>query len=137
MDTSMLEIAVRSAGALPQAVEDAVRRLQGHFAAQADPTPEMISAQLTQLRETAPHLFPRSPAPDAAGVPAGMAPEVWKGLSPSSKLAWARTHGYALPPVQRRPPPLQLSAEQAAALAKLPAQARLDAYRALQAEQKG
>jgi hypothetical protein len=137
MDTHVLETAVRSAGVLPSAIEDAVRRLQGHFAAQADPSPEMITAQLTALKDVAPHLFPRQGATDASGVPAGVPESVWRGLSPSSKLAWARTHGHALPPVERRAKPLPLSAEQAAALAQLSPAARLDAYRALQAQQQG
>jgi hypothetical protein len=133
MDTTLLETAVRSAGVLPSAVEDAMRRLQGHFEAHGNPSPEMISAQLASLKESAPHLFPRGNQSDAAGVPAGMVPEVWHRLSPSTKLTWLREHGYALPPVERRRPPLPLTSEQMAALAKLQPQARLDAYRALQA----
>jgi hypothetical protein len=78
----------------------------------------------------------QDPVTDAAGVPAGMVPEVWRSLSPSHKLTWAREHGHATPPVERRPPPLTLSTEQAAALAKMTPQARMDAYRALQAQQR-
>jgi hypothetical protein len=135
MDSTVLEIAVRSAGVLPQAVEDAIRRLERHFEAHSNPSPEMISAQLASLKESAPHLFPRGNQSDAAGVPAGMVPEVWKTLAPSAKLAWARTH-QPLPVVERRPKPLTLTSEQAAALAAMPAQQRLDAYRALQAQQQ-
>jgi hypothetical protein len=136
MDTTVLESAVRNAGVLSSAVEDAVRRLEGHFAAMADPTPDLIAQQLLALRETAPHLFPRQGGTDAAGVPAGMIPEVWRNLSPSSRLAWAREHGYALPPVARRPKPLTLNAEQAAELAAMTPQARLAAYRAMQQVQQ-
>ena len=137
METTVLEIAARSAGVLPSAVEDAVRRLHGHFAAQADPTPALISQQLAALRESAPHLFPRpSQAPAAAGVPAGMVPEVWRSMSPASRLAWAREHGYARGPVARRPRPLTLTSEQAAELAALPVVARLTKYRELQAQQE-
>jgi hypothetical protein len=132
MDMTLLETACRASGMLPAALEDGLRRLHGHFAAQADPTPELISQQLTLLRETAPHLFPRAPqTPDAAGVPAGMVPEVWRGLSPASKLAWARTH-QPLPVVERRPQPVTLQPEQVAALAAMTPAARLSAYRALQ-----
>jgi hypothetical protein len=136
MDTTVLEIACTTAGMLPSAIEDGVRRLQGHFATQADPTPDLISQQLALLREQAPHLFPRPSQTDAAGVPAGMVPEVWRGLSPSSKLSWAREHGYALKPVERRAQPMTLTSEQAAALAQLPAQQRLTAYREMQAQQQ-
>jgi hypothetical protein len=136
MDTTLLETAVRSAGVLPSAVEDAMRRLQGHFEAHSNPTPEMISSQLTLLRESAAHLFPRQAQTDAGGVPAGVPESVWRGLSAASKLAYAREHGYALKPVERRAKPLTLTSEQAAALAKLSPAARLDAYRALQAQQQ-
>jgi hypothetical protein len=135
METTVLEIAARAAGVLPSAVEDAVRRLHGHFAAQADPSPELISQQLTVLRQHAPHLFPRPSQTDAAGVPGGIPPEVWRGLSPATKLSWAREH-QPLPVVERRPTPLTLSAEQAAALAQMTPSARLDAYRQLQAQQQ-
>jgi len=74
--------------------------------------------------------------PDAEGVPAGIPPSVWQSMHPAAKLAWARAHGYGLPPVERRRPPLPLTSEQAAALAKLAPAARLDAYRALQAQQQ-
>jgi hypothetical protein len=136
MDTTMLEIAVRTAGVLPQAVEDAVRRLQGHFEAHSNPSPEMISAQLAALRQAAPHLFPRQASVSEAGVPVGVVPEMWQSLSPSSKLGWLREHGYGLPPVERRRPPLPLSAEQVAELAAMKPQARMDAYRALQQAQQ-
>ena len=136
MDTTVFALAAQSAGVLPSAVEDAVRRLAGHFAAQADPTPDLLSQQLTLLRETAPHLFPGSQALDASGVPAGMVPEVWRTMAPSSKLAWAREHGYALPVAPRRPAPLGVSSEQMATLAALGPVARLTAYRALQAQQQ-
>jgi hypothetical protein len=69
MDTTLLETACWASGMLPSAIEDGLRRLQGHSAAQADPTPELVSQQILQLRETAPHLFPRSQGPDATGVP--------------------------------------------------------------------
>jgi hypothetical protein len=136
METTVLEIAVRSAGVLPSAIEDAVRRLQGHFEAHSNPSPEMLSAQLTQLREAAPHLFPQQAQVDAAGVPAGIAPEVWRGLSPSTKLAWAREN-QPLPVVERRPKPLVLTSEQIAAFATMTPTDRATAYRALQAQQKG
>ena len=135
MDMTLLETACRSSGMLPAALEDGLRRLQGHFAAQADPTPALISQQLALLKETAPHLFPRQAATDASGVPAGMVPEVWRGMSPATKLAWAREH-QPPPVVERRPPPLELSSEQVAALAAMPPGARLSAYRALQAQQR-
>jgi hypothetical protein len=139
MDIHMLETAVRSAGVLPTAVEDAVRRLEGHFAQMADPSAAIIAERLTALRTAAPHLFPPQPTVDTAGVPVGVPPEVWKGLSPSSKLSYAREHGYGLPPPERRRPPLPLTAEQASVLATLQPAARLDAYRELQrqAQQQG
>lgn len=136
MDTQVLETAARASGMLDEAIPDGVRRLQSHFAARADPTPELIAEQLSLLREQARHLFPRQGQVDAAGVPQGVPPEVWRSLSPASKLSWAREHGYALPPVERRAKPLPLTSEQAAALAQLKPAARLDAYRALQAQQQ-
>jgi hypothetical protein len=136
MDSALLETAVRSAGVLPSAVEDAVRRLEGHFSAMADPSPTLVSERILALREQAPHLFPPQPSVSAAGVPAGVPASVWQSLSPASKIAYARAHGYGLPPVERRAKPLTLSSERAAALAKLPAQQRLDAYRQLQAAQQ-
>jgi hypothetical protein len=135
MDSTTLEIACRASGMLPSAVEDAVRRLEGHFTAQADPSPEMLNQQLLRLRETAPHLFPQQAQVDASGVPAGIPPEVWRGLSPSTRLAWAREHGL-MPVVQRRPKPLTLTSEQASQLAQMSPTARLAAYRQLQAEQQ-
>jgi hypothetical protein len=137
MDITILEIAARSAGVLPSAVEDAVRRLHGHFAAQADPTPELISQQLIQLREVAPHLFPRAETITASGVPPGVPESVWRGMAPSTKLTWAREHGQALGPVERRPQPITLSSTQAAHLATLPPAQRLAAYRELQDQGKG
>jgi hypothetical protein len=92
VEMTILETAARAAGVLPSAVEDAVRRLAGHFSAMADPSPAMISAQLAALKESAPHLFPRGNQLDAAGVPGGIPPEVWKSLSPATKLSWAREH---------------------------------------------
>jgi hypothetical protein len=136
MDTTLLETAVRSAGVLPSAVEDAVRRLEGHFNAMADPSPTLLSERILALRETAPHLFPRAASVDAAGTPTGVPESVWRGLSPASKLSYARTHGHGLPPVERRAKPLTLTSEQAAVLATLSPAARLDAYRALQAQQQ-
>ena len=136
MDTTLLETACRASGMLPSAIEDGLRRLQGHFEAHSSPTPELIAQQLLTLRETAPHLFPRTQGTDAAGLPAGVPPEVWTSLSPATKLSWAREHGHALQPVERRHRPLTLSSEQAAALAKMTARQRLDAYRALQAQQQ-
>jgi hypothetical protein len=55
-------------------------------------------------------------------------------MSASSKLAWAR-QVQPPPVVQRRPKPLQVSAEQAAALAQMTPAARLTAYRQLQADE--
>lgn len=104
MDTTVLEIAARSAGALPSAIDDVVRRLSEHFAAQASPSPELVSQQLAQLRESAPHLFPRADATTAAGVPVGLPESVWRSMSPSSKLAWSRQH-QPMKPVERRPDP--------------------------------
>ncbi len=74
-----------------------------------------------------------------AGVPVGVPESVWKGLSPASKLAWAREH-QPLPVVERRLKPVPLTSEQVAELAKLPAQQRLTVYRELQwqaQQQKG
>jgi hypothetical protein len=136
VDTTVLEIAARSAGVLPQAVEDAVRRLAGHFSTMADPTPDLISQQLLQLRENAPHLFTRPSQIDASGVPSGIPPEVWKGLSPATKLGWAREHGHGLPPVERRAKPLVLSPEQAAQFAQMRPADRLTAYRTMQQAQQ-
>jgi hypothetical protein len=137
VDIHLLETACRSAGMLDSAVSDGVRRLQSHFSSMAEPTPQLVTEQLQRLRTVAPHLFPQPPSQiDAAGVPTGMVPEVWRSLSPSARLTWLREHGYGLPPVERRRPPLPLSAEQAAALAKLAPAARLDAYRQLQAQQQ-
>jgi hypothetical protein len=133
MDITLLETAVRSAGVLPSAVEDAVRRLEGHFSSMSDPTPQMLTERILALREMAPHLFPRAASVSDTGVPTGVPERVWQGLAPASKLAYAREHGYGLPPVERRRPPLPLTSEQMAALAKLQPQARLAAYRALQA----
>jgi hypothetical protein len=136
MDIHILETACRSSGMLDSAIEDGVRRLESHFAQQADPSAALIAERLSLLREQAPHLFPRQAQTDAAGVPAGMVPEVWRGLSPATKLSWARDHGYALPVVERRRPPLPLTSEQVAELAALKPEARLAAYRALQAQQQ-
>jgi hypothetical protein len=139
MDTTLLETACRASGMLESAVPDGVRRLQSHFSQMADPTPALVAEQLTALRETAKHLFPQqAPVSDTSetGVPTGVPESVWRSLSPASKLAYAREHGYGLPPPERRRPPLPLTSEQAAALAKLAPAARLDAYRALQAQQQ-
>jgi hypothetical protein len=95
----------------------------------------MIAERILALRESAPHLFPRAASVSEAGVPVGVPESVWKGLSPASKLSYAREHGYALPVVERRRPPLPLTSEQAAELAQLKPEARLAAYRALQAQQ--
>jgi hypothetical protein len=132
MDSTVLESACRTAGMLDSAIADGVRRLEAHFAQQADPSAAIIAERLSVLREQAPHLFPREGTVSEAGVPQGVPESVWRHMAPSAKLAWAREHGHGLPPVERRPRPLMLSAEQAAALAKLPAQQRLDAYRELQ-----
>lgn len=51
MDTTLLETACRASGMLPSALEDGLRRLHEHFAAQAAPTPALIGQQLTRLRE--------------------------------------------------------------------------------------
>ena len=133
MEMTHLETACRASGMLPSALEDGVRRLHDHFASQANPTPELISQQLLTLRETAPHLFPRLSQPDAAGVPPGMPESVWKGMAPESKLTWAREH-QPLPPVARRRAPLDVSAAQAAELARLTPEARLSTYRQWQAQ---
>jgi hypothetical protein len=136
MDTTLLEVAAHNAGVLPSAIEDAVRRLQGHFAAQAAPSPELLSQQLLVLKERAPHLFPREAQVDAAGVPQGVPPEVWRTMAPSSKLTWLREHGHALPVEERRPTPLTLTSAQIAAFAAMSPTDRTTAYRAMQAEQQ-
>jgi hypothetical protein len=135
VDTTAFETACRASGMLDSAVADGVRRLREHFASQADPSAALIAERLLALRDEAHHLWPQASQIDAAGVPAGIVPEVWRALSPTNKLTWLREHGYGLPVVERRAKPLTLSAEQMAALAKLGPAARLDAYRALQAQQ--
>jgi hypothetical protein len=139
MDTTLLETACRSAGMLDSAISDGVARLRRHFESHSNPTPQLITEQPTVLRTDAPHLFPRQPSVSETGVPVGVPESVWRGLSPATKLAYAREHGYGLPMVARRRPSLQLSVEQAAALAQLPAGQRLTAYRELerQAQQQG
>src|SRR4029453_14226793 len=128
MNTTLLEVAAPNAGVLPSAIEDAVRRLQGHFAAQAAPSPELLSQQLLVLKERAPPLFPR----EAQGVP----PEGLRTMAPSSKLTWLREHGHALPVEERRPTPLTLTSAQIAAFAAMSPTDRTTAYRAMQAEQQ-
>jgi hypothetical protein len=136
MDTTLLEIACRTSGMLESAIPDGLRPLESHFAQMADPTPALITEQLLALRTAAPHLFPRQASVSETGVPVGVPESVWKGLSPASKLAYAREHGYGLPPVERRRPPLPLTSEQMAALAKLAPAARFNAYRQLQQAQQ-
>ena len=136
MDTTLLETACRTSGMLESAIPDGLRRLQNHFAQMADPTPPLVAEQLSVLREQAPHLFPREGTVSDTGVPVGVPESVWRGLSPSSKLTYARDHGYALPVVERRRPPLPLTSEQVAALAALPPAQRLAAYRELQDQQQ-
>jgi hypothetical protein len=134
VDTTILESMCRASGMLDSALPDGLARLRTHFSQQANPTAELVAQQLQRLKEEAKHLFVHESPIDATGTPVGIPEPLWKSMAPSAKLAWAREHGYAPEPVQRRAKPLQLSAEQMAALAKLPAQARLDAYRELQAQ---
>lgn len=136
MDTTILETACRASGMLESAIPDGLSRLQSHFAQMADPSAALIAERLSLLREQAPHLFPREGTVSDTGVPVGVPESVWRGLSPSSKLTYARDHGYALPVVERRRPPLPLTSEQVAELAALKPEARLAAYRALQAQQQ-
>jgi hypothetical protein len=59
MNTTVLETAVRSAGVLPSAVEDAVRRLEGHFSAQADPPHPPLSVNSSCGSERPLHICSR------------------------------------------------------------------------------
>ncbi len=140
MDTTLLENACRTAGMLDSAIPDGLRRLQAHFAQQADPATQLVTEQLTALRTAAPHLFPREGIVSETGVPVGVPESVWRHMAPSARLTWLREHGHALPVVERRRPPVPITSEQMAALAKLPAQQRLTVYRELQwqaQQQKG
>ena len=113
MDTHVLEVAAQSAGVLPSAVEDAVRRLAGHFATQADPTPELI--------EPAAHPPQSNRAPSLSPVPGrgriwGAVRDAPRGLAravPSRSWRGHRDHGYALPrssaACPRSPSPLSRS----------------------------
>jgi hypothetical protein len=136
MDITVLETACRASGMLDSAISDGVRRLREHFSQMADPSAALIAERLGVLREEAQHLWPQPSQVDAAGVPAGLVPEVWRSLSPSTKLTWLREHGYGLTPVERRAKPVQVSPEQTAAFAAMKPQERMDAYRALQAQQQ-
>jgi hypothetical protein len=135
MDLSeRLTQAASAAGILAAALPDAISRGERHFT--LPPTDRELADWAVSLKVSAPHFFPAAPAhvPDADGVPPGVPASVWKSMSASSKLAWAR-QVQPPPVVQRRPKPLQVSAEQAAALAQMTPAARLTAYRQLQADE--
>ena len=132
-----LHAAAAQQGILAQALPDAIARGQARFS--LPPTDNELAAWAQSLHATCPHFFPppAAPAPVASDTPPGVPEATWRGMSPSSKLAWARAHGYGLPVVERRPKPIELSAEQVATLSALPPAQRMTAYRELQAQQQG
>ena len=130
MDTTLLETACLASGMLPSAIEDGLRRLHEHFAAQADPTPERISQQLTRLRETAPHLFtPPAAGTTAAAVAAhyGVPHAVWEKMSPADRMSYARRD--QPPAVRQKPGRFAATPEQLKQLdGKSPTEKRTQAY---------
>jgi hypothetical protein len=131
--TERLTNAASAAGILASALPDAVAR--GTHAFRDEPTNSQVQQWAASLRDVASHFFPQAPpAPGTEGVPPGVPVEVWRGLSPSSKLAWAREHGYGSKPVERRPRPLDVRPEQAQAFAQMTPHERLTAFRQMQQE---
>jgi hypothetical protein len=131
-----LREAVSTQGILAAALPDAVSRGERQFS--LPPTDAELTQWASSLRATCPHFFPPPPspvAPDAEGTPPGVPPSVWKSMAPSSKLAWARAHGYGSKPVERRPQSLDVSPEQAVAFAKMSPAERLTAFRRMRQDQ--
>lgn len=97
-----LREAVSTQDILAVALDDAIRRGEQHFT--LPPSDRELSDWAASLKTSAPHFFP-PPVPAASGatdVPPGVPEAVWRGMSASSKLTWARTH-QPPPVVERRP----------------------------------
>jgi hypothetical protein len=128
-----LSQAVSAVGILAAALPDAISRGERQFS--LPPSDAELTTWAQSLRATCPHFFPPPQTVQPSGVPAGVPEAVWRSMSPSSKLTWAREHGQAPSPVERRPRTLDVSAEQAQAFAAMSPAQRLTAFRKMQQEQ--
>ena len=92
MDTTMLIAAASQAGVTGPAMVDALARGQTYFSAK-ETTTEHLTAWVTELKNTAPHLFtlPATGA-TAAAVAAkyGVPHDVWAKMSPADRMSYAR-----------------------------------------------
>ena len=133
--TERITQAAAAQGMLASALPDAVAR--GTHAFTTEPTDDQLQQWAQSLRDVAPHFFPQPFGPDTEGTPPGVPPTVWKSMSASAKVNWAREHGASPPVVERRPKPVTLTPEQVRELASLPSMQRLTRYRELQDATQG
>jgi hypothetical protein len=119
-------VIAKEANCLESAVDDVTRRLEARFAGET-PSPETVKAWLDgTLRPQADHLFPKTQTPwDTLGIER----VVWEGLSPSTRLAFARQLQPPTPARPRRPERYTATPEQLASLEGLSPAERLTAYR--------